>query len=107
MDRNLNRSLSENIVIQKNKPFGFFVIEPGTNINIKYEMTVAKNRTKTTLIRKKYQKGRTQSGGFLNRYDFAYVGRDVVNYLGKVTTGVIKSASSEITNVAQRMLTRE
>lgn len=79
MDRNLNRSLSENIVIQKNKPFGFFVIEPGTNINIKYEMTVAKNRTKTTLIQKKYQKGRTQSGGFLNRYDFAYVGRDVVN----------------------------
>lgn len=107
MDRNLNRSLSENIVIQKNKPFGFYVIEPGTNINIKYEMTVAKNRTKTTLIRKKYQKGRTQSGGFLNRYDFAYVGRDVVNQLGKVTPGVIKSASSEINNVAQRMLSRE
>lgn len=107
MDRNLNRSLSENIVIQKNKPFGFFVIEPGTNINIKYEMTVAKNRTKTTLIRKKYQKGRTQSGGFLNRYDFAYVGRDVVNQLGKVTPGVIKSASSEINNVAQRMLSTE
>ena len=79
MDRNLNRSLSENIVIHKNKPFGIFVIEPGTNINIKYEMTAAKNRIKTTLIRKKFQKRRTQSGGFLNRYDFAYVGRDVVN----------------------------
>ena len=79
MDRNLNRSLSENTVIHKNKPFGIFVIEPGTNINIKYEMTAAKNRIKTTLIRKKYQKRRTQSGGFLNRYDFAYVGRDVVN----------------------------
>ena len=79
MDRNLKRSLSENIVIHKNKPFGISVIEPGTNINIKYEMTAAKNRIKTTLIRKKYQKRRTQSGGFLNRYDFAYVGRDVVN----------------------------
>ena len=79
MDRNLKRSLSENIVIHKNKPFGIFVIEPGTNINIKYEMTAAKNRIKTTLIRKKYQKRRTQSGGFLNRYDFAYVGRDVGN----------------------------
>ena len=42
----LNRFFSENIVIHKNKPFGFFVIEPDTNINIKYEMAAAKNEYK-------------------------------------------------------------
>ena len=31
----------------------------------------------------KYQK-RTQKGGFLNRYDFAYAGRDTVNQIGKI-----------------------
>ena len=30
---------------------------------------------------------------FLNRYDFAYAGRDILNQLGKVAHGVIKSAS--------------
>ena len=43
----LNRSLSENIVIHKNKLFEFFVIEPETNINIKYEIAAAKNKDKT------------------------------------------------------------
>ena len=32
-------------------------------------------------------------GGFLNRYDFAYAGRD--------TPGVIKDASNEINNIAK------
>ena len=34
-----------------------------------------------------------QRGGFLNRYDFAYAGRDTVNQAAKVTPGVIKAAA--------------
>ena len=40
----------------------------------------------------------------MNRYDFAYVRRDVVNQLRKVTPGVIKSASTEINNVAEQRI---
>ena len=32
----------------------------------------------------KKKTSRRQTGGFLNRYDFAYAGRDVVNQVGKV-----------------------
>ena len=45
---------------------------------------------------------RRQSGSFLNRYDFAYAGRDVVNQLGKIAPGAIKHASSQINNIAQQ-----
>ena len=34
--------------------------------------------------REKYGK-RTQKGGFLKRYDFAYAGGDTVNQVGKTT----------------------
>ena len=49
--------------------------------------------------RRSYRK-RKQRGGFLNRYDFAYAGRDTVNQLGKIAPGVIKDASSEINNIS-------
>ena len=52
---------------------------------------------------RKYQK-RTQYGGFLNRYDFTYAGRDTVNQVGKITHGLIKNASSEINNIAQKRI---
>ena len=86
----LKRSLSENIVIHKNKPFGFFPIEPETNINIKYETAAAKNKDKTNNNSKKNskKKKKPQSGGFLNKYDFAYARRNVVNQLGRVAPGV-------------------
>ena len=38
--------------------------------------------------RRKYQK-RTQKGGFLNRYDFAYADRDTVNQIGKIALGLV------------------
>ena len=43
-----------------------------------------------------------QRGGFLNCYDFAYTGTDVVNHAAKVAPGVIKNASNEINNVGQQ-----
>ena len=56
----LNRSLSENIRIHKNKPFGLFVIEPDTNININIKRQQQKTRTITTTTRKKYQKKKNE-----------------------------------------------
>ena len=53
--------------------------------------------------RRKYQK-RTQRGGFLNWYDFAYTGRDTDNQVGKIAPGLIKNASSEINNIAQQRI---
>ena len=53
--------------------------------------------------RRKYQK-RTQKGGFLNRYDFAYADRDTVNQIGKIALGLVKNANSEINNIAQQRI---
>ena len=42
--------------------------------------------------RKKKQMSRRQIGDFLNRYDFAYAGRDVVNQVGKIASNIINQA---------------
>ena len=52
--------------------------------------------------RKKKQVSRRQIGGFLNRYDFAYTGRDVVNQVGKVAPEIINQATGEINKIAQQ-----
>ena len=60
-----------------------------------------KTRPKT---RKKYKNRRAQSGNFLNRYDFAYAGRDTVNQLGKQAPDIIKDARSESNNNAEQRI---
>ena len=45
-----------------------------------------------------------QTGGFLNRYDFAYAGRDVVNQVGKVAPKLINQATAEINKIAQQRI---
>ena len=59
--------------------------------------------------RPRYQKQRRTSkgrlrqlGGFLNRYDFGYDGRDTVNQAAKVAPGVIKAAADNINKVAEQ-----
>ena len=42
-----------------------------------------------------------KTGGFLNRYGFAYAGRDVVNQAGKIAPDIINKATSEINKIAQ------
>ena len=44
---------------------------------------------------------RRQTGGFLNRYHFAYAGRDVVNQAGKVALKNISQATGNINEIAQ------
>lgn len=45
-----------------------------------------------------------QTSGFLNRYDFAYAGRDTANQIGKIAPGVIKNASTETKGIAQERM---
>ena len=50
------------------------------------------------------KRSRRQTGGFLNRYDFAYTGRDIVNQVGKVTPKMISQATGEINKIAQQRI---
>ena len=47
---------------------------------------------------------RRQTGGFLNCYDFAHAGRDVVNQAGKVAPNIINLAMGEINKIAQQKI---
>lgn len=82
------------------------MIEPDTNINMKYETTAPKNKDKNS-NNSKTKKKRTQSGSFLNRYEFAYAGREKVNQLGKVTPSVKKIASSEINSITGQRINQK
>ena len=43
-------------------------------------------------------------GRFLNRYDFAYAGRDTVNQVGKIAPKIISQAIGEINKIAQQRI---
>ena len=47
---------------------------------------------------------RLQTDGFLNRYDFAYAGRDTVNQVGKIAPNIIKQATGEVNKIAQQRI---
>ena len=55
-------------------------------------------------VTSKRKKSRRQIGGFLNRYDFAYAGRDVVNQVGKVAPKMMSQAPGEINKIAQQRI---
>ena len=95
----INKSLTEGNVIKKDKAIVFFVLETKGKIPIKNE-TETKKRQPSQL----YWEKKRQRGGLLNRYDFAYAGRDTVNQQVKVAPGVIKSGISEINNIAQQRI---
>ena len=50
------------------------------------------------------RKRRRQTGGILNRYDFAYAGRDTVNQAAKVASSIIKGATNDINNIAKHRI---
>ena len=45
-----------------------------------------------------------QIGGFSNRYDFVYAGRDVVSQVGKIVPGVIDKATGKINKIVQQRI---
>ena len=56
---------------------------------------------KTTFKKKKVS---SSNRGFLNRYEFAYAGRDVVNQVGKVAPKMISQTTGEINKIAQQII---
>ena len=65
-----------------------------------YPKNGTKNRRNTG---KKRKMSRRQTGGFLNRSDFAYAGRDTVNQVGKIAPGIINKATSDNKIAQQRI----
>ena len=65
-----------------------------------------KRKKRQTKYRKKTKtrKCRRQHGGFLNRYNFIYTGRDTVNQAAKVAPGVIKAATDDINKIAEQRI---
>ena len=47
------------------------------------------------------EKKTRQTGGFLNRYDFAYTGGDTVNQVGKIAPKIITKATWDINKIAE------
>ena len=81
------------------------------NLEIKYEknppvklrITIfPKNRAK--IGKHTGKRKRRQTGGFPNRYDFAYGGRVIVNQAGKIAPGIINKATSDINKIAKERI---
>ena len=49
-------------------------------------------------------KTQKERGGFLNRFDFVYAGRNTVNQAAKVAPGVIKTATNDINNIVEQRI---
>ena len=45
-----------------------------------------------------------QTGGFFNKYDFAYAGRDTVNQAEKIASKIITKATSDINKIAKERI---
>ena len=53
---------------------------------------------------RKKRKQPRQRAGFLNSYDFAYTGRDVVNQVGKIAPALMNQAIRQIDKIAQERI---
>ena len=71
------------------------------NLQITVYPKTGQSSGKTTFRKKR---SRRQTGGSLNRYDFAYTGRDIVNQVGKLTPKMISQATGEINKIAQQRI---
>ena len=60
-----------------------------------------KRRQTKKIYRRTNKKRKKQLGDFLNRYDFAYTGRDAVHQVAKVAPGVIKTCTNNINDIAK------
>ena len=75
------------------------------NIQITIYPKTGRNAGKNSSKRKKIsRRGRRQTGGFLNRYDFAYAGRDTVNQVGKAAPKITLQATREIDKIAKQRI---
>ena len=67
-----------------------------------------KQRHKCRHLRSKRVKRKRQKGGLLNRYDFAYAGRDTVNQtfknLNETAPRLIKDLSKELNKITEQIV---
>ena len=108
----LNESYLNNYQIKKGDKIGYLIIEPST-VKIHYETKqkiIQKTKCSINYLPENWSKNwkdyfqkkkSRQAGGFLNRYDFAYAGRDTVNQVGKITPKIITNANSDINKIAK------
>ena len=107
--RLLNESYFKKYIVEKRHIAGY-LLSKDSKISIqKYEKKKKNTRYLRTTSRRlgtgrTFGRNRTQTGGFLNRYDFAYAGRDTVNQLGKIASGIIKNASGQIDEIAKKRI---
>ena len=113
----LNESYLNKYQINKGDVIGYLVIEP-ENIKTCYEPKKKPSRQKKrcpnnylpenweTQWKSYFGKKRTsrRQTGFLNRYDFAYTGRNIVIQAGKVVPKIISQATGEINKIAQQRI---
>ena len=118
-----NQSYFEEYIINKGDIIGY-IVDPPNAFKVEY---VEKEKPLRQLQQKKYpdnyypktgrsagknsskrkkisRRGRRQTGGFLNRYDFAYAGRDTVNQIGKVAPKIITQATGEVNKIAEQRI---
>ena len=110
----LNKSYFDRHQIKRKDIIGYLIFELN-NLKIYYEKEKKPPTAKTRKLRDNYfpkeweKNGKStgrikQVGGFLNRYDFAYAGRDTVNQVGKIAPGIINKATSNINKTAQQRI---
>ena len=108
----LNESYLNSYQIKKGDEIGYLIIEP-TTIKIDYETNqkiIQKTKFPINYLPKNwskkwkdyFQKKKTrQTGGFLNRYEFVYAGRDIVKQVGKIAPKIITKPTSDINKIAK------
>ena len=109
----MNESYLNNYQIKKGDNIRYLIIEP-SDIKIYYETKQKINQKTKCPINflpknwpekwKDYFQKKLQTGGFLNRYDFAYAGRDTVNQVGKIAPKIITQATSDINKIAKERI---
>ena len=113
----LNESYLNKYHVNKGDIIGYLVIEPD-NIKVHYEAKEKPSRQKKCPnnylpkdwakqwknTSKRKETSCRQIGGFLNRYDFAYAGTDVVNQVDKVARKLLTQATGEINKIAQQRI---
>ena len=102
--------------IEKGDVIGYLIIEPNSikvhykeekktrvrRRNVQIIISPKTGKKKEELLRKKKKTSLRQTGFFLNRYYFAYAGRDTVNQVGKVAPKLSSHASGVINKIAKQ-----
>ena len=105
----LNTSYNEDFKIKKRHLLDFLLLNQKIeNLN----MTRKKSQKRRKFYRKTGnrhgnctgKKRSRQREGFLNRYDFPYAGKDTVNQVSKIASGIIKQATGEIDKIVQNRI---